>query len=86
MAKPSCKDCGVNLMGHLLAGAHQRRCTSCHKKWKASFGKITCINCGRDIEQGCMCNSCSKNNYSQRVLTSSNINEMLWYEGKKAWE
>ena len=86
MAKPICKDCGSNLMGHLIVGVERRRCTSCHAKWKASFNKHICLNCGADVISPGKCDTCRRNYPHLRVLDASNINEMLWYEGKKAWE
>ena len=87
MAKPDCKDCGTNLFGSLINGARQRRCTSCHAAFKKSFGKDTCTNCGVEIivYKG-KCETCQNHFPSPRVLTKSNINEMLWYDGKKAWQ
>lgn len=87
MGKPAlCKDCGTDLMGHLLSGARQRRCTGCHRAFKASFGKETCSNCGVEVLYRGTCETCEKHYPQARVLDYSNINQMLWYDGKKAWE
>lgn len=87
MAKPICKTCRKSLFGELINGARQRRCTSCHASFKRSFGKKTCNNCGVEIlAHRSTCETCQNNFSAPRTLTRSNINQMIWYEGKKAWE
>lgn len=50
------------------------------------MAKQICTNCGADVNGGSTCSRCQRTGNAPRVLTSQNINEMLWYDGKKAWE